>query len=136
MGEMDEALAIASQGLQTIKEEKFRLPLYRSIAAVFKAKKDELSQAIALEKATSLDPEDKQLRFEAAYALRTNVKLLHSAATNYDTILRQQPNHSMALNNIGVIASDFQLPAKSVDFYHDSAKDHETLAMANLAYLI
>lgn len=134
MGEIDEALAVASQGLQIIKEEKLQLPLYRSLAAVFKAKKDEFSQAIALEKATSLEPEDKQLRLEAAFAL-SNVNFLHSAAINYDIILRQQPNHALAFNNIGVIARDLNLPIKSVEFYRDAAKDHETLAMANLAYL-
>lgn len=135
IGNHAESIAIASQGLRSIQDENSRGVLYRALAAAFKESGDKFSHAVALEKALEIEPEDVKLRFEAAYA-QSESDLQHISIANYSVLLRQSPENSMALNNLGVAAGQLAFPIRSVEFYRSAAKHNETLAMANLAYLL
>ena len=135
VGNHAESITIASQGLLSIQEKHSRGVLYRALAAAFKESGDKFSRAVALEKALEIEPEDTKLRFEAAYA-QSESDFLHVSIANYSILLRQSPENATALNNLGVAAGQLGHPIRSVGFYQSSAKHNETLAMANLAYLL
>ncbi len=71
--------------------------------------------------------------FDAAYA-QSEAGLSQLSAANYDTLINIDPDHASAFNNLGVEAGRLGLSTLSVRFYRRAAENHETLAMANLAF--
>src|SRR6185369_1067483 len=86
-----------------------------------------------LEKALEIKPENTSLRFDAAYA-QSHTDLSQLALANYDTLIRQEPDNSMAINNLGVEVDRLNMPIRSASYFKDSAEKNNTLAMANLGY--
>ena len=101
---------------------------------MYQAKGSERMSAIALEKALEFAPNDKNIRFSAAYA-QSQAKLSAVAITNYDILLTLDPNNDISLNNLGAECQGVDLPFKAVNYYKKAAAKDNTLAMANLAYL-
>ena len=91
-------------------------------------------RAIALEKALEFAPNDKDVRFSAAYA-QGQAKLSAVAITNYDILLKLDPKQAFSLNNLGAECQGVDLFFKAVDYYKKAADEGNTLAMANLADL-
>ena len=112
-----------------------KLLLYKSMASMYQAKGSERLRAIALEKALEFAPNDKELRFGAAYA-QSKVKLRAVSIANYDTLLTLEPGEVNALNNLGVECKSLDLPFKAIGYYKRAAGGGNTLAMANMASLL
>lgn len=130
----DSALAIILDVFKRVKSREYQSPLYSALASIFEKDDNQLLRAIALEKIIALSPNDQNRIFEAAYA-QSHAELSPISMANYDTLLRQNPDNSMALNNLGVGAARADMPIHAVDFYRSSSEKHQTLAMANLADL-
>ena len=118
-----------------VEQGAAKLLLYKSMASMYQAKGSERLRAIALEKALEFGPNDKELRFGAAYA-EAKVKLHAVSAANYDTLLTLEPGEVSALNNLGVECKSLDLPFKAINYYKEAAGGGSTLAMANLANLL
>ncbi len=113
--------------------ETARAPVYEAISEVEKALGNEELGALCLEKVCQAKPEDSDALFNAAYALSDAG--FHLVATgNYDTLLRFDPENSVAANNLGVEADQMELPIRAVELYRRAADGENTLAMANLAH--
>jgi tetratricopeptide (TPR) repeat protein len=107
--------------------------LYEGLASLYGLNQEPEFRAIALEKALESKP-DVNLQFSAAYSYsRKDENLAALALLHYKTLLRFQPDHAVALNNIGVQYRSLQMPIRSIKYYRMSAAHGETLAMANLA---
>lgn len=108
--------------------------LFKILAEIYENNNELLLQSIVLEMALNFDPEDSSLRFNAAY-VQSEAKLSHLSVTNWETLLRQNPEDNRAQNNLGVESSRLDLPIRAVQYYVASSKSENSLAMANLAYL-
>ncbi|MCK5614521.1 hypothetical protein KAR91_72320 [Candidatus Pacearchaeota archaeon] len=108
--------------------------LYKCISKVEKERKNKESSALALEKAIEFSPDDKSILFDGAYA-QSHANLEYLAFNNYDTLVTLDPNHSTALNNLGVSAKSLEMATMATKLYKKSAEQGNTLAMANLAQL-
>ncbi|HKC65163.1 MAG TPA: hypothetical protein VKB86_16080, partial [Pyrinomonadaceae bacterium] len=107
--------------------------LFKNLAALYgKAKEIEL-EALAFEKAVEYSPNDTHTLFDAALSM-SKLGMSGLALVHYRTILDFKPEHSSALNNIGVEYDTLGLPIYSVSSYKKSSELNETLASANLAY--
>ena len=71
--------------LREVEQADAKLYLYKSMASMYQAKGSERMRAIALEKALEFAPNDKGIRFSAAYA-QSQAKLSAVSITNYDTL--------------------------------------------------
>ena len=134
-GNPDQGLEEVILKLREVEQADAKLYLYKSMASMYQAKGSERMYAIALEKALEFAPNDKDVRFSAAYA-QSQAKLSAVSITNYDTLLTLEPKQAVSLNNLGVECQGLGLRFKSVDHYKKAADGDYTLAMANLAYLL
>lgn len=129
---IEEAFEILSSMKNDLSKE-YQGPIYLAYAAIYKKTENKLLRAIALEKAVEIDPSNTYVIFEAALA-QSEAGLSALAITNYESLLRQNPDNSAALNNLGVEFDGLQMPILAVNSYNESSKRHETLAMSNIAY--
>jgi tetratricopeptide (TPR) repeat protein len=87
------------------------------------------------EAAIKYDRTNETLRFSLAYDKYDKVKEEERIMVfyHYNELIKINPQHGTALNNLGVAAQEFELPFTAVDYYRKSEEREETLAMANLA---
>ena len=135
LGQVDTAVTILIEALSEFPLPKQKATLYEGIASVFEAQKDDETRAIALELALECDPHDTDIRFRAAYAYSSS-GLRDLALFHYTAELAAQPNESNGLNNIGVEYQHFGISIAAVRHYRSALKQKNTLAGANLAYLL
>jgi tetratricopeptide (TPR) repeat protein len=109
-----------------------RAQLYQGLADLYDRMGNIELKAIALEKAVEYSPNDKHLRFDAAYAY-SEAKLECLALLHYLKATEFDPNHSAALNNAGVVYGQMGMPIRQVESYKKASKDH-SLASANIAH--
>lgn len=132
--QLDKAALLLESRLKKVTTDQEKSALYRSISEVEKERGNNQIAALALEKVIELNPDDKELLFDGAYA-QSEADLSYLAINNYDTLITLEPDHGTALNNIGVAANNIDIPTKAVGFYQESVSKGNTLAMANLAQL-
>lgn len=118
--------------LQQVDDTDQRASLYLSLSNLEKELEHPENAAIALEKAVELCPADRDKLFEAAYA-ESDEDLRLLSILNYQTLLKLDPDHAIAINNLGVCAGRFELNGKQVSLFRQSSEKESTLAMANLA---
>ncbi len=132
-GDSDEAFKRLTNELERATDRTALSTLYSSLASLYKETDNLELRAVALQKATEYKPSDNELRFDAAYASNEdNFNAL--ALMHYDILLRLKPDDSSALNNMGVLYDQLDMPIQGTAFYKAAAKNGNTLAAANLAY--
>lgn len=102
---------------------------------------EEKRLAITLyEAAIKYDPSNESLRFNLAYdkynKLKEKEKENVMVFYHYNELIKINPQHEAALNNLGVIAQELELPFTAVDYYRKSEELGDTLAMTNLANIL
>lgn len=92
------------------------------------------------EAAIKYDPTNESLRFNLAYnkydELKGKEKENFMVFYHYNELIKIYPQNQAALNNLGVIAKELEIPFTAVDYYRKSEELGDTLAMANLATLL
>jgi tetratricopeptide (TPR) repeat protein len=129
----DQIFGEVSKAFSNIKIKENQYHLFRALANIYEKYDDNFMQAIALEKALDLQPDNTDLRFDAAHA-QSKAGISHLSVVNYETLIRQKPDSSGALNNLGVELDNLDMPIYSTRFYKKSADQMNSLAMANIAY--
>lgn len=132
LGQFQDAINFLTSALQTSKTNEVLARIYQSLAEAHAATGDKGMQAIALQKALQYAPESNDVLFSAAYA-QSDAGMPHLSLVNYNTLLRFQPKHVFALNNLGAECSRMKMQIKAVSLYTQAAELKETLAMSNLA---
>ena len=116
---------------ETNKDEPLST-LYEALADLYqKADRDDL-RAIALQKAIEYRPNDTNLQFAAAYA-SSSADYSALALMRYKTMLRFDTDNYAALNNIGILYGEWDMPILQVSSYKRAIENGNTLAAANLA---
>jgi tetratricopeptide (TPR) repeat protein len=132
-GKAELALSTLLDALSQTTDAKGKAALYRGIADVFAATKNEELRAIALELALEFDPYNTDLRFKLAFAYSKH-GLRDLALFHYTSLLSAEPANLAALNNLGVEYQNFGMPINAVTYYRRAFEKKETLAGSNLAY--
>jgi len=129
----NEALDLLMGEIAKTSDENALAELYEGLASIHEMAEDPEIRAIALEKLITMQPNNTQLRFKAAYSYGQedydNLALLH-----YKTMLSFTPEDPAALNNIAVAYGSLDMPILSAKFYKKAIQQKETLAATNLAY--
>jgi Tfp pilus assembly protein PilF len=130
----------ASTAYEEIKEEinKSEAPrvtslLYVGISNLYHRSGNMELKAISLEKAIECSPNDKDLRFDAAYSYN-DAGLVHLSLLHYLKATEFDPDHSSALNNVGIVYGQLGMPVKQIKSYKRASNNKNTLASANMAY--
>ena len=131
-GDVQRGINLLEDHLQRGIGNEQRAVVFSTIASLEEYRGNNEAAAIALEMSLESSPGDRDKLFQAAYR-QSEAKLQHLSVSNYETLLDLDPNHALALNNLGVIAHEFKLSGKSIELYQKSADARSTLAMANLA---
>ncbi|WP_456314685.1 tetratricopeptide repeat protein [Pseudomonas shirazensis] len=135
--EFDKTLELLIKSLNEITENKSKLHIYKSIAEVYKKTENKLFESIANQKALELDPNNTTYLFETAYSYSDEKnKLRDIGLLIYKRLIEFNPKDSGAFNNIGVAYQNLNLGFKSVKYYKKSFDLKNSLAAANLAYLL
>ena len=131
--DVNAALAMLKELLFNSQYEEHKSMLFEAMARISKENGNIENFLIYSEAAIDINPNNTTLRFDMAYAYSENgnekMALLHYKK------LTDSTKHRSGLNNIGVSYQRLKLNEKSVSSYCEAAKEKETLAMANLAYL-
>lgn len=131
--EPDKAYTLLEKRLKEKRPNNEKKSLFEAISEIEKVRSNELGVALALERVVELDSDDKDSLFNAAYA-QGNADLPLLAINNYDTLIKLDPEQSMALNNMGVAADNMELATKAAQFFRRACQKGNTLAMSNQAY--
>lgn len=134
MGKQQEALSRITQEIPKLTSRESQSHLYEALASLHDQMENHELRAIALEKALDLKPNDKYLRFGAAYSY-SNASLNTVSLLHYKTLLEFYPDDEMSLNNIAVQYNEFNMPIQAVKHYKKSFELNNTLAAANLAFM-
>jgi tetratricopeptide (TPR) repeat protein len=128
-----EARQLIERKLKELSDREALCILFNKLGYLEAEQGEKLLSAIAYEKALEFKPDDEDILFSAAYA-QSNTDLPYLSLFNYDTLIGLSPYKDMALNNMGVEASNLNMLGKSIKYYRQSADKGNTLAMANLAF--
>jgi len=118
--------------------------LYKGLASLYKAADKKDLQVLALEKAVEYAPNDTSVLFDAAYAfsesemraLSVESEMLALSVAHYGSIVNFDPAHAEAMNNLGVAYQSVKMPIHAVSAYQKAVNLGNTLASANVAYLL
>ena len=135
-----ENIAIAEDLLvrsQALVGSEARSRVYARAGKLFlEAQPPDRARGLALyELAIHLAPADSSLRFEVAHAL-SDAGAEPGALLHYSDLLARDSTHDSAFNNFGVSASNLGMKAISVDSYKRAEMLGNTLAAANLAWVL
>lgn len=125
----------AARSALKIESEDERVRVLKAAASVFDDAGDMEMKAALLELALQVRPNDGDLLFAAAYAYSESA---HPAAAvvRYLDELGYRPNSCLAANNLGVELRKLGAPLRAVKWYENARESGNTLATANLAYLL
>ncbi len=132
-GDTKEAFERLVVEIERTSSRKALSKLYSGLASLHKEAGNTDVRAIALQKALEYKPNDTQLRFGAAYS-SSESDLSALSLMHYRILLRLKPDNAAALNNIGVIHEQLDMPIRQVNSYKKASEKGNTLAAANLAY--
>lgn len=134
-GRDSEGKDLLLRALSELKDAEGLAVIYEGIAVIYENDGNYIARAAALEKVAEYRPTDKDATFNAAYA-QSSAGLSFLALHNYRRNLKIDPKASLARNNYGVELSEIGLPIHSAREYRRAQRDGNTLAMANIAYLL
>jgi len=132
-GKQGEAFEELISELQSVSGMGAVATVYEGLASLYELAGDNELQALALEKALELKPNDTNLRFKTAYSYSKEKGFNALSLQHYQTLLEFESDNADALNNLAVQHENLKMPLTAVDYYKKSADLDETLAMANLA---
>ena len=129
--EYEESIKLLSDLLYEDNFKEYKAKILAGLANLAKIKEDIERFFIYAEGSLNIDPTNTDLRFDLAYRYskkgENEMSLLH-----YKKLINATKS-PMGLNNLGVQYNILEFPAKSMDSYFESAKNKNTLAMANIA---
>jgi hypothetical protein len=129
--EYEESIELLSDLLYEDNFKEYKAKILAGLANLAKIKEDIEGFFIYAEGSLNIDPANTELRFDLAYRYseegENEMSLLHYKKLTNTT---KSPG---GLNNLGVQYNILELPVKSMDSYFESAKNKNTLAMANIA---
>lgn len=129
--EYEEAIKLLSNLLYEDCFKEYKAKVLAGLANLAKIKENIERFFIYAEGSLNIDPTNTGLRFDLAY--RYSKKADNEMSLLHYKKLTNTTKSPMGLNNLGVQYSFLNLPAKSMDSYFESAKNKNTLAMANIA---
>ncbi len=134
LGRAEEAEDAIEAAIASTSDGGARVVLYEGLARQYDETDQQELKALALEKALEYEPENTNLRFDAARSYGASdlesLSLLH-----YQIILQISPKNAGALNNAGVAYRALSMHTLAVDSYRKAYALGNTLSAANLAYL-
>ena len=133
LGDISESQKTLRDCISICETQEQKSSVYRTISEISKDSAP-YDSALALRLSAEYAPGDKDKLFDAAYAL-SNTDLKFSSPSIYQKLLKIDPDHSAALNNIGVCAGELKCSGTQVEFYKRSVEKNSSLAMSNLASL-
>jgi len=133
LDKVTKAFEICFEALADVKQPASRAHIYEALGDLYEQANQMELRALALEKALSYKPENKEMRFSAAYSYSVD-RLSALSLMHYNTLFKMQPDNTYALNNMGVQYTELKMPIFGVSYYKRSDGKGETLAGANLAY--
>ncbi|MGK7285564.1 hypothetical protein ACSPAB_06685 [Buttiauxella agrestis] len=122
------------KNLEENKDESNEIILHYAflqLAEIEKIKKNIFNHVLCLDKAAEYAPSDTDTMFTAAYE-SSKVALSSLEVSNYTNVLSLNTKNSMAYNNIGVTAGNFDLKLTAGKYYNDAANLNNGLALANI----
>lgn len=129
--EYEEAIKLLSNLLYEDCFKEYKAKVLAGLANLAKTKEDIEKFIIYAEGSLYIDPTNTGLRFDLAY--RYSKKADNEMSLLHYKKLTNTTKSPMGLNNLGVQYNILELPAKSMNSYFESAKNKNTLAMANIA---
>jgi Tfp pilus assembly protein PilF len=133
LGEKHIAFQLLMSKIKDFDNTEDLAEIWKCLAELYKKNQDFELSALAFDKAIENRPNDADLRFSSAYAYSHN-KANVLSLFHYKILLKIDSNSRMALNNLGVVFSELNLPSKSVESYEKAVVKGETLSAANLAF--
>lgn len=134
-GQWEEATGVLADALDCISDATERVRLLDALAATAKRHKQNFLAVIALEESVALNPEDTHNLFELGYCA-DDAGLSGLSAAAHEQLLVITPEDADALHNLSVALVNLSLPALAVEHYEQSSRLGNTLADANLAYML
>ncbi len=110
--------------------------VFESLADCFP--EDHVMRAVSYQRAAELQPTSARLRFQAAYAYSQakDDEFASLAVFHYTRLLRTNPDHWMARNNLGVALKSLGAAGSAAEQYYDAWLNGESLAASNLANIL
>lgn len=131
-GQCKQAYSLLNQQISEATLPSSLRHLYQGLAELYEKEQKSELQAFALEKALEQNPNDMSLLFDLAF-LYSRIGRHELALSRYLAILKFNPSHKTALNNIGVEYSALGLPINCIASYKKAIEQGDTLPVANLA---
>lgn len=128
--EPESAQKIITQRLQEKLSNKDYSRLYKKLSEIEDELGNDKNSALCLDKAVEYSPNDKELFFNSAYKASKN-GFLAIEISNYDILTTIDPEHSLALNNLGVSADTVKLESIAARYFERASNLGSSLAMSN-----
>jgi HEAT repeat protein/Tfp pilus assembly protein PilF len=119
--------------LELIKHDKNNVMAYHRLGVIAAKQGDTQAATGYFEKALALDGKNIELKTDYAYLLYTQQKFEQSESLLAE-VLRYQPDHKRALNNMGMVAGTQKRYDEALAYFRKSVG--EGRAHANVAYLL
>jgi Tetratricopeptide repeat len=133
LGERQIAFQFLMSKIKNFNNTEDLSDIWECLGDLYKKDQNFELSALAFDKAIENRPNDTNLRFSSAYAYSHNkAKIL--SLFHYKILLKIDSNSNAALNNLGVVYSDLNLPSKSIESYEKAFVKGNTLSAANLAF--
>jgi tetratricopeptide (TPR) repeat protein len=121
--------------LNKTAELNFKSDIFNTLSKIEKGLGNKNLAVYCKDKSQELKPNDRDGLFNTAYeASEENIDPL--SISNYSVLLNIDPDNSTAFNNLGVKAQEAELKTKAVENYKKSSDKSNSLALANLGYLL
>lgn len=131
-GDKNRARNFIYSHIQTVESLKIKAKLFLALSKFFDKEKDQMNKALALLQARQYSPTDQNIIFSTAYELSLRAMDILSQDM-YRILIRMNPEHENAVNNLGVSLNKLRIHGESVAFYRKSVEFNNTLAYSNLA---
>lgn len=135
-GRGDEAVETLKQAIRNTTEDGALAELWQGLADAYEQLQSPELRGIALQKVVELRGNDSKVRFRTAWAFSEADSALAPLVVHHYAAMLRVSEDSMAMNNYGVQMERLKMPIQAVSLYETAADHQNTLAMANLAYLL
>jgi tetratricopeptide (TPR) repeat protein len=135
-GDYDDAIGEAEEGIRQTEAPELRSRLWVALAGIYETHNEHELRALALQQSLEHSPDARSRRFNTAYAYSEADHDMFAPvmAHHYQTVIRFDPDHVGARNNLAVVFDRKDLDILAVEEYRVASEGGNTLAAANLAY--
>jgi Flp pilus assembly protein TadD len=131
-GNKNKAYSLLKTALNSTNNNEEKFEYLKALAEQYDKDNNTESKISALEKALEIKPNDKSVIFDLAYTYgETNQ--LKLALLHYKNLVRIDPVHKNAINNLGVAYEKLGMRFSAVKCYKKATELDHTLAASNLA---